>query len=331
MKPLKHSLLRDFYRECRELYYLFTDRPRGLGYILMLHRIGEPNPSGLPQSEDLKVSICHLDRFITEAKKKFDIIRLEDVPNRLKERHKRKFLVFTFDDGYKEVLTTGLPVFRKHNVPFTVFLTTGFLGKDAILWWDILERIILSHDSLTLSNGHYYSLKTRVEKIDAFNHISSVIKNLNKDCFAEELTKLFKDYNIDWYADTKSNCLQWSDVSELLSYPFFTLGSHTYNHFKLDSLIMESDVEDEILHAVKLIKEKTGHNTRVFAYPYGAAGDREFKYLRSSQDNISLAVLAHGGPVTCKTSQLEQLPRINFDDSVNVRDLLHYRNVFMGV
>jgi len=327
---MKHSLLRDLYRECRESYYLFTGRPHGLGYILMLHRIGDPNPFGLPQSENLKVSIQHLDKFITEAKKKFDIIRLEDVPNRLKEKHKRNFLVFTFDDGYKEVLTVGLPVFRKHNVPFTVFLTTGFMEKNAILWWDILERIIISHDSLTLSNGQYYSLKTRNEKVEAFNHISSVIKNLNKDSFAEELAQLFKDYEIDWYADTKSNSLEWSDISELLSYPFFTLGSHTYNHFKLDCLKTESDVEDEILHAVKLIKEKTGHDTIVFAYPYGAADNREFKVLRSLQNDIMLAVLAHGGPITNQTYKLEQLPRINFDNSVNVRDLLHSRNVYMG-
>lgn len=328
---MKHSFLRDLYRECRELYYLYNNKPRGFGYILMLHRIGDPNPSGLPQSEGLKVSVQHLDHFITEAKDEFDIIRLEDVPNRLKEKHKKRFLAFTFDDGYKEIITMALPVFQKHNVPFTVFLTTGFLERNAILWWDNLERIILSNESLTLATGNYYSIKTRKEKIEAFNQLSGIINHLNKNNFQIELANLFKEYHTDWYYDTKNNCLEWSDVSTLLSYPLITIGSHTHSHFKLDNLQTEKDVEDEILKAIALIRERTGYAPKVFAYPYGGAGQREFEVLSSHQNRIPLAVLAHGGPVTSNTNRLEQMPRIIFDNNLNVKDLQHYRNVYMGI
>lgn len=328
---MSFPIIKQFLREFRELYYLIAGKPHGLGYIIMLHHIREPNLSGLPQCEILKVSVQHLERFIIEAKKKFDIIRIEEVPYRLKEKHKKKFLVFTFDDGYKEVLTVALPIFQKHTIPFTLFLSTSFPEKDAILWNEILESLILSHNSLTLSNGYYYSLKTRREKIFAYNQICSMIMRLNKNNFSEELARLFNDYDIDWYADNDKYCLNWNDIIKLLSYPLFTIGSHTHSHFKLDILQTKKNIEDEIMKAVELIKENTGFDSKVFAYPYGGASHREFSVLASLHNSISLSVLASGGPVTSRTNKLEQLPRVIFDNSVSVRDLLHNRNVYMGI
>lgn len=331
-KFLKHNaLIRNIYRSCREWFYLFSGKPHGIGYILMLHRIGEPDNTVLPQNEDLKVSKEHLEEFIVRAKKDYDIIRIEQIPEWIKEEHKKKFLVFTFDDGYKEIVTEGLPLFQKYNIPFTVFLTASFADQSAIVWWYKLEKLILSNDTITLSNGNIYSLNTREEKIEAFNSISSIIKKLNKDRLAEELSHLFSAYPIDWYANNETECLNWDDVSTLLSYPLFTLGSHTCNHLQLDNLETKDDVKEEVIGAVKMIKDKTGCKPTVFAYPYGGAGEREFKVMRSLQDDISLSVLVTEGPVTNYTTHLEQLPRVNLNNQRNVNFLRHYRNVYMGV
>lgn len=327
----KNSILRLIYRSCREWYYWYSGKPRGLGYILMLHRVTEPNVSGLPQCEDLKVSVQHLERFIVEAKKKYDIIRIEDVAGRLNKKHKKKFLVFTFDDGYKDVLTEVLPLFQKNGIPFTVFLTASFAEQNAVLWWEKIETLLLANDSIILSNGNSYALKTKEDKIKTFDSISQIIKKLDRNNFSEELAHLFSAYNIDWKANNETTCLNWDDVMSLLSYPLFTLGSHTYNHFMLTNLKTAEDVKDEIMSAVALIKEKTGQYPKVFAYPHGGAGEREFRLICSLQNNISLSVLANGGPVTNHTNRLEQMPRINFDNSVNVKDLLHYRTVYMGI
>ena len=39
-------------------------------------------------------------------------------------------LALTFDDGFVDVYTEAFPLLRKENVPFTVFVTTDFVGKD---------------------------------------------------------------------------------------------------------------------------------------------------------------------------------------------------------
>lgn len=327
----KNTFLRNLYRSLREWYYLLSGKPRGLGYILMLHRIGEPDSFALPQNEDLKVTKKHLEEFIVQAKKEYDIIRSEQIPEWIKGKHKKKFLVFTFDDGYKEIVTEGLPLFQKYNIPFTVFLTASFAEQNALVWWYKLEKLILNSDTITLSNGNVYSLCTMEEKIEAFNSISSIIKKLDRDNFAEELSHLFAAYPIDWYENNEKECLNWDDVSLLLSYPLFTLGSHTYNHLQLDNLETEGDVKDEVRNAVKIIKDKTGCKASVFAYPYGGAGEREFKVMRSLQDDISLSVLVTEGPVTSNMTHLEQLPRVNLNNQLNINFLRHYRNVYMGV
>ena len=84
-------------------------------------------------------------------------------------KHKRKFAVFTMDDGYKDNLTNALPVFKKHNLPYTIFLATDFMEGKAILWWYVIEDLILGHDEIVLSNGMTIPTKTKHEKEDALS------------------------------------------------------------------------------------------------------------------------------------------------------------------
>lgn len=40
-----------------------------------------------------------------------------------------KLIVFTFDDGFRDVYAHAFPVMLKEGVPFSVFLTSGFVGR----------------------------------------------------------------------------------------------------------------------------------------------------------------------------------------------------------
>ena len=105
----------------------------------MLHRVDDFETGKLWCNEHMKVTPDFLDSLIIKLKEKYDIIPLTEVPSRLKQKNKRKFIVFTMDDGYKDNLTKALPVFKKHNAPYTIFVTTDFPDKKAVLWWYELE------------------------------------------------------------------------------------------------------------------------------------------------------------------------------------------------
>lgn len=45
-------------------------------------------------------------------------------------------LSITFDDGYLDNLTNALPILEAHGMPAAVFVPTGGLDCDEMLWWD---------------------------------------------------------------------------------------------------------------------------------------------------------------------------------------------------
>lgn len=52
-----------------------------------------------------------------------------------------KIAVITFDDGYLDNFTLGLPVLEKFNIPATVFAITGDIGAKNLSWGEAGEKL----------------------------------------------------------------------------------------------------------------------------------------------------------------------------------------------
>ena len=324
LKDFVKFILRSPYHVAKWLYHHTLKRmPKSLGYIFMLHRVDDFEECHLWCNEHMKVTPGFLDSTITSLKEKYDIIPLSDVPKRFAQKNKRKFIVFTMDDGYKDNYTKALPVFKKHNVPYTIFVTTDFPDKKAVLWWYELEDLLLSNESVALSNGVTYPAHNYQEKCDSFMRIRQEILRLNQLDLENELNKLFSNYKINWTSQCEKLCLSWDDIKALKNEPLVTIGAHTKHHYNLKELATENDVNDEVLSGVDLIKEKTGIEPKVFAYPFGSlseAGKREYKVLSSLQ--FDCACIAYGGPCAKKhEKKLSSLPRIMLKQSFKIEDL----------
>ena len=288
----------------------------------MLHRVDDIDEDHLWCNEHMKVSPSFLDKQIELLKKDFDIISLTDVPLYFSKKQ-RKFIVFTMDDGYKDNYIKALSIFKKHNVPYTIFVTTDFPDKTAILWWYVLEDLLLTNQSLTLSNGITYPANDYKEKCDSFLRIREEILKLNQLDLENELNRLFSSYKVDWYSHCQDLCLSWEDINELKKERLVTIGAHTQHHFNLKELPTVEEVKKEILSGVDILKEKTGIVPNVFAYPFGSeteAGKREFKII--SELPFKCACIAYGGPCTkLNKKTFSSLPRIMFKQDFNIKDL----------
>ena len=271
------------YYVAKWIYHHTLKRPsESLGYIFMLHRVDEFETGHLWCNEHMKVTPAFLDEQIAALKQKYDIIPLEEVSERLSHPKKKKFIVFTMDDGYKDNLTKALPIFKKHDVPYTIFVTTDFPDQKAVLWWYELEDLLLAHDSLTLSNGVSYPARTYQEKCDSFLKIREEILKLNQKDLENELNRLFEGFEIDWTAQCEKLCLSWDDIRSLKNEPLVTIGAHTKHHYNLKQLSSGEEVKMEVDEGCKLLKENAGIEPRVFAYPFGSsteAGEREYEIL----------------------------------------------------
>ncbi|WP_298690874.1 polysaccharide deacetylase family protein [uncultured Sulfuricurvum sp.] len=296
----------------------------GIATIFMLHRVSAFEKNKLPPNENMKVSSEFLEKFITDLKSQgYEFISL-DILHEILQKGKdvEKQIVFTLDDGYLDNYTHAYPIFKKHNVPFTIYITTSFPEKSAILWWYILEDLIVENKEILLSNGEKYSCKTYEDKIKTFMAIREKIITFSQTHFLAQLNELFLDYKIDWFSKNKELCLNWEHIIELSKDELCTIAGHTKNHYSLNQLSID-EIKFEIIGANRMIEEKIGTKIEHFAYPFGSKREinrREFNLVKSL--GFKTTTTTRTGNIYFEhKNHLECLPRIMLTENFDIRNI----------
>jgi hypothetical protein len=103
---------------------------RGAGIVFMLHHVTPEPPGAFDPNRILRVTPTFLDSVIGQVQAAgFDVVSLDDAHDRLTMVSRdgcpaKPFACFTFDDGYKDNLIHAYPVFKRRNLPFTVYVPT---------------------------------------------------------------------------------------------------------------------------------------------------------------------------------------------------------------
>lgn len=120
-----------------------------LGEIWMLHRVVEQR-SEKPEQRELEVTPDWLEQKILEYRKKgYTFISLDDISSFQVSGFKfHHFVCITFDDGYRDNYTLAYPLIKRLGVPFTVYVTTGFIDNRLPMWWHPNQQLGLSLDEL---------------------------------------------------------------------------------------------------------------------------------------------------------------------------------------
>jgi peptidoglycan/xylan/chitin deacetylase (PgdA/CDA1 family) len=258
---------------------MFSQNLSGMATIFMLHRVYPSDNSKLFPNEELKISPDFLEKFILDAKSKgYSFISLDALHTALLNNEKMsKAIVITLDDGYMDNYTHAYPIFKKYDVPFTIYITTSFPDKAAVLWWYTLEDLIIQNESITLSDGSSFECKTAKQKIDAFWAIREKIIALPKENFIDALQVLFKPQTIDWHSKVNELAMTWEHIKEISHDPLATIGAHTINHFALTRLSRE-ELVGEVVGSKDILESHLNKRVEHFCYPFGGyyeAGDRE--------------------------------------------------------
>ncbi len=296
--------------------YLLNKKP--IGAILMLHRIDEINPNKLWYNEHLKLSPSFLDNFIVTAKQKgYTFVSLNEMKKAIQEKKGKKLLCITIDDGYKDNYTKGLDVFKKHNVPFLIYVTPGMIEKDFIYWWYILEDIINSNEKVTLSTGETFDCSTTEEKGKSFLAIRQVILTLDQKKLLEELPKLLHNYKIDIHAYNDTLPLSWQEIKNLTKEPLATIAHHTYSHFSFKASTY-AEIEADMNKADNLFEKHIGKVPEHFAFPFGceAINDGHIEYIEKR--GFSTSATTEEKPIFNNTN-IFALPRF-FISERNTKD-----------
>ena len=308
---IEYNLFQERYPLLNNYYRLYGKGKNARGVVFMLHRVSARIHGHLPNNEDLKISPEFLEHVIVKYKNAgFAFLSLDQLYNVLsgKKNISKPFICFTIDDGYLDNFENAYPIFKKYQVPFAIFVATDFPDKKAILWWYVIEDLILNSTEIELSDGSKYTCKTFQEKWDTFRYIREKVLLLNQSNIVNELNELFSNYQLDWLDPIQSLSMNWEQVKILTQEPLCTIGGHTVSHVALNKLSME-DLDREISNGMIMIKSHTGYEPEYFAYPYGSEkenGEREYRYIKKS--DIKMAFISHGDFIY-PNSRLEQVPR----------------------
>ena len=83
-----------------------------------------------------EISICHFEKQIAYLTKKYNIIPLDEIIERIKKRgNLRRCVAITFDDGFKDNYRNAYPILKKYLVSATIFLTTGYIENQTAPWF----------------------------------------------------------------------------------------------------------------------------------------------------------------------------------------------------
>jgi len=310
----------------------------GLGSILMFHRVC-PNSTKrrIRSNSGLEVTPEYLESTINFLRQNdYEIVSLSRAAQILNtgDNIKKKFVVFTFDDGYADNYTHAYPIFKKHEVPFTIYVTTQLPDGDAILWWYLLEELILNENLIEFEfsgRQYQYSCDNFWGKESTYHDIHRLILNGPIDDFNERIQQIFKNYdNINFQERTSNLALSWKQIREMSEDDLVEIGAHTINHHALNKL-PEAAVQEEMEGSRDRIESEIGKKVEHFCYPFGTrneVGEREFRIakrcgFKTSTTSSSANIFPE------HKNFLERLPRITINqkrDNGNVNYLALWLN-----
>ncbi len=308
---------------------------RGRGIIFMLHQVLPSEPKAFEPNRILKVTPAFLDEVIgTTLDSGFDIVTLDEAAERIESKEgAAPFACFTFDDGYADNRDYALPLFRKYDVPFTIYVPSNYPDGTADLWWLNLEASLAKAEEVAVvmnGNEQRFDLSAVEGKWQAFNDIYWWLRKMPEREARTRVAEISEQAGHDPKEFGSKLIMRWDELRELADDPLVTIGAHTCNHFALAKL-EEAEARNEMAESVRVIEEKLGRPCRHFSYPYGdagSAGPREFAIAREL--GLRTAVTTRKGLVHAHHAQnLTSLPRLSLNG--DFQDMRYVKVLMSGL
>lgn len=291
-------------------------QPRAM--ILLYHRTA--NLARDPQL--LSVTPSHFDQHLEVIRRLYAPISLHGLVAHLGgDNVPHRGVVVTFDDGYADNLHQARPLLEQHQVPATVFVAAGAVGRQQEFWWDDLERVLLEPGplperlALTIQSTHHeWSLSVAspgdASLLEMAWDVSMPTAPTARHTLYRELSERIRPLPPDVRQDVVRRVLEWAgtpvsgrpdrlalsqaELPKLVAGGLVEIGAHTMTHPVL-SKISPADQQSEIRRGKEALEGWLGRPVTSFAYPYGTRSD----YTRET------VALVQAAGFTCACSNFE--------------------------
>jgi peptidoglycan/xylan/chitin deacetylase (PgdA/CDA1 family) len=195
----------------------------------------------------------------------------------------RKTVAVTFDDGYVDNFHNASPLLHEYQIPATVFVSSGYLGKE--YWWDEVRRRIMYAPVLpdtwqfTIQGtpweltGPSTGKKTnnqgdRTERMKCVETLNRRLLLLIREDREDVLNQLRQ-----WSGDLANNpiasrAMTPAELCAITQDGLIEIGSHTVTHPALPDLSIEQQ-HSEIFESKNALETIIGKRVQGIAYPNG--------------------------------------------------------------
>jgi peptidoglycan/xylan/chitin deacetylase (PgdA/CDA1 family) len=306
-----------------------TSRSRGI--IFTLHRVLPDDPADFSPNAILQVKPAFLDFAIQRIRRLgFEIVDLGEGLRRLEsDQPEKRFAVFTFDDAYRDNLKYALPVLRRHQCPFTLYVPTALVDGVGEVWWQALEDIIAQQAAIAVTeNGDndYLPTATLAEKRAAYDRLYARMRAMPEPARVALIRDLAAKYDFDLEAHCRALIMDWTELRTFANDQLCTIGAHTVHHYELAKLPPEQ-ARSEIELSVKVIEAQFGRRPIHLSYPIGgtaSAGPRDYQLARDLGLRSAVTTIP-GGLYRRHRDTLHALPRVSLNGTFQQR---RYMDVF---
>ena len=300
----------------------------GVGVILMLHHVRPARSDPFQPNRHLEITPEFLRTTLEHVRALgLDIVDLDEMHRRMTARaFSRRFVCFTFDDGYRDNRDFALPVMREHGAPFTVYAAADFADQRGKFWWLALEQVVAKAETIEapIGNGIRLDASTPASKQAAFDRLTPWLRAMPTDqAMHDALRALCARHGVCADAAGRDLCMPWDELRDFAADPLVTIGAHTLSHCYLAKAT--HDVARQEMAASRARIENELQRPAVhLAYPYGnklAATAREFALAREL--GFSSAVTTRPGMLFAENAaHMTALPRISLNGHFQDRRFL---------
>ena len=280
------------------------------GEIWCLHRVLSEK-STFHENQELEVSPEFFESLIIQYQSAgYKFAPLDEIVSTKLHQYRypwqHKFIHISFDDGFKDIHQNAFPILKKYSAPFTIYLSTDIINNKALLWWLVLEKIIVENHEIQLTDNTIYTCKDKDQKKELFTILSHKIFN-SSETPSVVFQRLFSSYQ-SYFETGYNKTLTDTEIKEMIESGLCTVGAHAVSHPILTKLDTEQ-CNYEIYHSKKILKERFGVPVEHFSYPYSFWNEQVKEFVK--QAGYRTAVLGFGGSCRYKAFDLLKIPRIN--------------------
>jgi len=240
---------------------------------LTYHRIGRPD-GGVHDPALWSATQEQFDAQLRFLARHVEVVSGDELPLALAQRRGRH-VALTFDDGYRDNYELAYPVLRAHGLPATFFLTTGFLDRPHVAWWDEISWIVRSSRREAIDADGWLSAPVRLGAGDRRAAARALVERY------WSLPAARTEPYLDWLARAcatgradpaaaASTWMTWGMVREMRA-GGMAFGAHSVDHPVLARCTGDAQAL-EIGGSVARVREQLGEPVSLFAYPVGGRG-----------------------------------------------------------